>query len=318
MQIQRVVMGVCVFALISGCDEQRDSSLNDRNGTSGLGTSTGTSTTTGTSTSTSTSTTTGTYTGTYTGDGTDEETGGGDGAGPDFGGWNWDAGSPDVGGGEEPVIGCHIVGSAIPVLVNPPFKAPNGYWGQGQWGACGYIALINANIWSGAHDVGGAFEARVRACLAEAGVDDADIADGLTEAEMTKIGDCKEEEMDEDGVPVSIDEYDLDGTPASNLKAYFTLIQEVIANHGSGIIVFDKPASGTTPASAHALTITHAAFDEMTNNVTLELLDPNFPDGETYTVVIDCTDNVVSVDPAHLWLDNTTNVRSITLETVHD
>ncbi len=199
---------------------------------------------------------------------------------------------------EDPTIYCQIVGQQQADLSYPPFKTPSGFWDQNGWKACGYIALINANIVSGANDVGGAFEASIRACLAGKGIHDADIANGLTKAEMRKIAKCKEKVMSMTGLSVDIDELRFRGLFSTNLKNRCAKIRGALDAGGSAIVTLAGDGPG-----GHAMRVTAIECDEPeTGDVTLTLADPNYPASASFEVVVDCEDEVTSVSPAHFFL----------------
>ena len=102
--------------------------------------------------------------------------------------------SSSSGGGPPPIHpadDCQIEGKADPEPDNPPEKTDGGLWDQNGWSACAYIALINANILSGADDEDGEFQQKVRDCLEERGIDGNDIADGLTDNEKEEIAEVQ-------------------------------------------------------------------------------------------------------------------------------
>lgn len=291
MDIKQVMVGACAIALSGGCDTGREGDLgNARNGTSGYGTYTGG--------------------GTYSGGGT--YTGGE----PDLGGGGgvWDLGGGDFGGGFGTAFDtsetCQVEGKKKSILEDPPFKTPGGYWDQSGWGACTYIALINANIDSGADDTAGAFEARVRECLADEGISDLDIANGLSNSEIEQIAECKEEAMDEEDSPVSIDEYRFTGWFfPGKLKNRCEDLEDALDAGGSGTVSFRNNGKG------HGLTVTDVECNETTGDVTLTLRDPNHPNLREYTVVVDCDNDVTSVAPAHFFLDNDAEATRLIIET---
>lgn len=207
---------------------------------------------------------------------------------------------PDAGVYEEPgydtTLTCQIEGKKKSLPDSPPFKTPGGLWDQNGWGACGYIALINANIRAGADDAGGKFEKKVRECLADKGVSDHDIADGLTNSEMNKIAACKEEVMASQGFPVDFESHRFTGWFSSDLKDVCEDVQEALDAGGSGVAAFTHNGGG------HGLTIEGIECDEDTGDVTLEMSDPNHPHQGSYSVVIDCDDKVTSVTPMHFFL----------------
>ncbi len=192
---------------------------------------------------------------------------------------------------------CQIVGEPLADLSNPPFKTPSGLWDQNGWGACGYVALLNANIVAGANDQGGGFEAALRDCLEGKGIDDADLANGLTKSEMRKIKKCKEQLMASSGFPVDIDEVKLDGWLSTDLKKRCAKLKAALDAGGSATVSFSHAGSG------HAMQVVDVTCDEPDEgDVTVTLADPNHPNGAQYEVVIDCEDQVESVSPAHFWL----------------
>ncbi len=192
---------------------------------------------------------------------------------------------------------CQIVGKPLADLSNPPFKTPSGLWDQNGWGACGYIALINANIASGANDQGGAFEAAVRQCLAGKGIHDANLADGLTKEEMRKVAECKEQRMASSGSPVEIKEVKLVGWFSTDLKQRCADMKAALDAGGSATVSFSGVGGG------HAMQVVDVECNEPDQgDVTVTLADPNYPDGQHHEVVINCEDRVESVSPGHFWL----------------
>ncbi len=195
-------------------------------------------------------------------------------------------------------------------LDKPPFKTPGGFWDQHGWAACGYIALINANIVSGADDANGAFEAAVRACLAAKGIDDEDLANGLSGAEMRSIADCKEQLMSDAGSPVTIEDDGFKGWFNNDLKDRCGDIQTALTDGGSATVTFRKDGKG------HIMRVSQVECDEPSENyITLYLKDPNFPDGKTTMVVVDCDDEVIAVSPVHFWLEPGAKATAAMIET---
>lgn len=278
------------MAFLWGCTTGPDHEANARNGTSG-------------------------YTGT---DGGGPDLGGGGGPdlgddGPDVGSWDMGGGGPEI---PAPEDNCQVLGEDAVGDPVAPFKKQNGFWDQGSSEACGYYALLNANIASGANDAGGVFEAALRACLLKRGVDQAALDDGISGEERMKIASCKEEKMKADGKPVTITNHSLIGAEPK----FNDLCQQIataLEGGGSAVLnlIDDQVVDG------HALRIIGVECDEDEETSTVTLSDPNDPvgpnddpPGDQYEIVLDCDDLVDAVMPAHDWLKGGFGAISVYIE----
>lgn len=271
MKNARVLVGSCAVALcFVGCTTGAHNDLNARNGTSGYGTDTGG--------------------GPDLGGGWDD---------PDFGDDEPDFGSADLGGGEpelpemEPL--CTVFGQAAAEAPVAPHKKENGMWAQGSTRGCGYYALLNANIAMGADDEGGAFHAKLLACLAaNAGIEEADLHDSITTKEMAAIAICKEHEMKKAGKPVRFTSHGF--SAEKKFSAQCQNIKDALAAGGSAVIGFKGPAQPL----GHTVRVKQIFCNfNGTDSTGVLFTDPNNPMAGPFFILIDCHNNVTEGAPAH-------------------
>ncbi len=219
-----------------------------------------------------------------------------------------DAGAPDLGGEDElevPPDACTVT-TAAPTA---PFKT-GGYWDQGGWSACGYIALINANIDAGADDTDGGFEQAIRDCLiiARPSIDDADLADGISGAEHAAIRACKEDVMASRGDHVSLTMELVGDYGAAAIKDRCAVLKAAMFAGGSAVVGFYDGTNG------HEMRVTGLDCEPGATEITMTFADPNYPTGVQHEITLDCDDKVTSVSPPSAAMTTAHKAFRLTIE----
>ncbi|MEZ4368953.1 MAG: hypothetical protein R2939_22135 [Kofleriaceae bacterium] len=180
----------------------------------------------------------------------------------------------------------------------PPFKDPeSGFWDQGTWGACGYVALINANIIAGADDTGGKFEKAVRDCMHGRGFTDDMLRQGTGPTREQIISDCKEAAMAAQGTPVAIVNAPLCELSCEDRAKQMEVADAVLDAGGAATIALLSSGGG-----GHALTVTSMTPSASSEGGwDVELMDPNFP-GYVLPLTLGPCGEVVAVPDDIDWI----------------
>ncbi len=146
----------------------------------------------------------------------------------------------------------------------------------------------------------------MRDCLDDAGVSADDLHDGVVPFgdEYDAILDCKEAAMSGQGIPVDIVGYDLDGwTPWTDhdLVDLCEEVEDALDAGGSATIGFE--GGGGHRVQIVDIECTDSDDDGETDEVTVTIRDPNYPNGQTHDITIDGDDDVTDVDPDHFFID---------------
>ncbi|MEM6989306.1 MAG: hypothetical protein AAF721_02375 [Myxococcota bacterium] len=236
---------------------------------------------------------------------TADDDGGWDPSVPDAGDGGWEP-MPDAGSGyeeeeEDPTYGCFIVGTPATTPLGP--HKVDDYWDQGRSNLCAAIAWVNANIDAGADQVDGAdpIILAVLNCMAGKGHNIQQmVRDGMTNGQRADLRECKEEEMEDRELPVSIEHHNFlqDGGEA---KLLCEEIHDVL--HPDNAV--ERPGAAVAAIGhfvwpdnmvelprfvGHQVQILDTVCVGITMQITIR--DPNYP-SLSYTITVDCYNNII-------------------------
>jgi len=237
--------------------------------------------------------------------------------GSDDSGDGWDS-RPDASGGYEPVpdlgggldedngdaiYGC-FVGEETDTSSAAQVVHPVGdYWDQGNTNLCSVIAWINANIDALADTPAGVdpIIVDVLECLGERGVDLEQIAmRGMTNDERAILRQCKEDEMEERGLPVSIQYEDL--LMGGRAKDFCEEIDDALTpDHtpqrpGAAVAIIgrvhwpDNAVQLPQVHNGHQVQIVAVECEDDLMRITIR--DPNYPQ-VLFTLTVDCWNTLI-------------------------
>lgn len=240
--------------------------------------------------------------------GSSSSSGGNDGGGadsvPDAGDGGWEP-TPDAGGSgeeeEEVADGCFIEGAATSQTID--LHQVGEYWDQGNSELCALVAWVNGNIAAGANVPEGAdlIIVALMTCMGEKGHSIVQIGrDGMTPGQAADLRACKEEEMEERGLPVSISYYSFlnDGGEAKLLCEEIHDVlhpDNAVERQGAAVVaighhVWPDNMVDLPQFVGHQVQIVDTECIGVTMRITLR--DPNYP-AVTFTLTVDCYNMVI-------------------------